>query len=96
MTTFTLAAEYHGRRVKVGWHNGRLFGDWSAVGAIASLAVSLEGQPVISAGKVVRVTWNDHLTDPRSAHTLMIMVLGKDAQLVAGELPTEPTPGVAS
>jgi hypothetical protein len=90
MIYFTLAAEYHGRRVKVGWHNGRLFGDWSAVGAIASLASSLEGMPVVSAGKLARVTWEDHLVDPHSAFALMVMVLGTDARLVAGKLPAPP------
>ena len=90
MTTFTLAASYHGRRVKVGWHNGRLFGDWSAVGEIASLAVSLEGIPVVSAGKVAKVTWANHLSDPFSAYGLMLMVLGKDARLVNGGLPARP------
>jgi len=96
MTAFTLAASYHSRDIEVTWTDGRLTGDFSAVGAIASTAVLLEGQPVVSAGKVARVTWNDHLADPCSAYALMIMVLGRDAHLVAGELPTTPTSRAAS
>jgi hypothetical protein len=41
MASFTLAAVYHGRDVQVTWKDGRLSGDSSAVGAVASTAVFL-------------------------------------------------------
>jgi hypothetical protein len=47
MVYFTLAAEYHGHQVEVTWTGGKLTDDWSTVGAIASTAVLLEGQPVV-------------------------------------------------
>jgi len=45
---------------------------------------------VVSAGKVAKVTWANHLSDPFSAYGLMLMVLGKDARLVNGGLPARP------
>jgi hypothetical protein len=49
MTSFTLAAIYHGRHVAVIWTDGMLTGDASAVGAVASMAVSLKGKPIVAA-----------------------------------------------
>lgn len=82
MATFTLSAVYHGRQVEVAWTDGMLTGDCSAVGAVASAAVSLEGKPIVTPARVIE---HDHLTDPYAAYQIIATVLGADAQFVAGD-----------
>ena len=84
MTTFTLAAEYHGRQAEVTWTDGMLSGDSAAVDAVASRAMAEEGKPVATPSGT---TWNDHLVDAHSAYLIIHIVLGDNAQLVAGEVP---------
>jgi hypothetical protein len=84
MTTFTLTGIYEGHQVEVTWTDGRLSGDTPAVGAVVSMAASLEGNPIITPASVIE---HDHLTDPYAAYQIITMVLGADAQFITGSVP---------
>jgi hypothetical protein len=70
MARLTLSAVYYGRRVEVTWTDGMLSVDSSAVGAVASMAVSLEGKPIATPAGVIE---HDHLSDPYAAYQIISM-----------------------
>lgn len=89
MTQFAMQGQLGDRKVILFWQDGKISGDPEAVERLQRLASDNEGYSVPS---LAGFTHRHHLQDPYSTVTLIEMVLGRNAQMIAGSLPPLPEP----